>query len=66
MYSVKVRTTKADRRFSLARVPKYKQLVILKEMSGCMFPGQTYYIMGASGSGKTTLLNALSGRIKVD
>lgn len=59
-YEVRVRNNAQERRES---GQTYKQLKILKNCSGVLFPGQTHFIMGASGAGKTSLLNVLSDRI---
>ncbi|URD73897.1 ABC transporter [Musa troglodytarum] len=42
---------------------KQQERVILKGISGTMYPGKMMAMLGPSGSGKTTLLMVLAGRV---
>jgi ABC-type multidrug transport system ATPase subunit len=61
-YKVRVKSSPQERRLT---GQTFKELHILKDCTGVLFPGQTHYIMGASGAGKTSLLNVLSDRIGI-
>jgi len=63
-YTVNVKLSKEEMQKKGVSSPSMEKTIV-KNATGCAFPGQTLFIMGASGAGKTSLLNILSDRISL-